>query len=881
MLKWLRRRLAAFRDGDAIHREIEEEFAFHMEMRARDLMSRDTPGDSARTQAARRFGDVPRLREQGFDLRGGGIARDALADLRIALRTLCKTPARSAILIATVALGVGVNTAVFSAVKAILWDPLPFPESDRLITIHQVKRGALEGVSYPNFLDVRAASRSLNDAAVFASDTAILQLPEGARRISGAIVSANLFDVLRVRPLVGRLFHPGEDQPGGEFPALISETFWREQFHQRADIVGRPLILDGRLFHIAGVIPSRSRFPISADRVDYWITTAIDAEPSPWGGSVASSRGYPRYDAVIARLRPGVAAKRAASEASAIAGRIALADPKHAAGLEFRVQPALQDFVGSVRPLLTLLYGAVFCVLAVACANVATLLLVGAVARRREFAVRSALGARPERLVRQLLVESLVVAICGGIAGAFLGVALDILLARMAPVDTPRAAGLHMDPVSLLYALGISAAAGLCFGTAPALSVRRSNLAESLKEGARTLERGPRRLRPGSLLIACQIAISMVLACSAAMLTGSFLKILNVPRGIDSRGVLTASINLPAQAYPPGSARVPVFYQALLGELRRLPGVESVSIAQSLPMSGQNNSTLVEVPGESEKESATDLRFVDPGYFDTLRIPLIAGRYLSDADSAGRAPVAVVNRAFAARFLNGRDARGAFIKLGWGGDAPKRIVGVVGDVRHAALSESAAPEVYVPVAQFPITGFAVLLRAKHDPYSLAGAVRDSVRRLDPTVPVEDLRTLEDYLRRSAAPRRLLMWVLSAFAASALLLAAIGLYGVLSDSTARRRHEFGVRMALGSHRWSIVRLVLREGLGITVAGIAAGFALTLAAAPLLARWLYATSAADLSSMALAAGVLLLAALAACWAPARRATRVSPLESLRGV
>ncbi len=878
MLSRLWRRMRALGRADSLYREMDEEFAFHLQMRAEEL-SRSLPEETARREARRRFGDLSRLSEQGHDVRGAGVLADAAGDARLAWRAICKSPAKSAVLIATLALGIGINTAVFGVVKSILLDPLPFPGSARLITLHQVKRGEVEGVSYPNFLDLRAASRSLSDIAVYAPVTATLQEGGRARRVSGVVASANLFRVLGVQPVLGRLFLPEEDLRGAR-SMLISDSFWRDGLQQRADVLDLSLQLDGKLFRIAGVIPSRLAFPVSAEHVDYWTTVSLDAEPSPYGGSVAASRGYPRYDAAIARLRPGVDLPGAQAELNQIARNISRADPRRAAGLQFQARPALQEVVGNVRPILLLLYGAVFCVLAVACANAATLLLVSAAARRREFAVRAALGAKPARLVRQLLVESLVIAICGGTAGITAAGVLAHLFVKIAPPETPRLAGFHLSWTALVYSLAISTATGLLFGAVPALALRRRDLASSLKQGMRTLERGSSRLRPGTLLIALQIAVSMMLACSAAVLTGSLLKILHTPRGFDSHGVLTAALSLPVESYPPRSTAVLRTYDRLLGELRRLPQVESVSLAQSLPMSGQNNSTMVEVAGSSQKEAATDLRFVEPAYFRTLRIPLLAGRYLSEADTRDRPNVVLVNQAFASRFLSGRDPQAVSITLGWGGDAPKQIVGVVGNIRHGAFSESAAPEAYVPVAQFPLNDMAVLLRARGNPYAAAAALRERVRQIDPAIPVEDVRTLDDYLRLSASPRSFLVWVLAAFAASALLLAAIGLYGVLSYSIACRRHEFGVRMALGSGRWSVMRLVLREGLAIAAAGVLAGLGLTLAASRGLARWLYDTSPTDSASLACAAAVLLAAAVAACWAPARRASRVDPIASLRG-
>ncbi len=435
----------------------------------------------------------------------------------------------------------------------------------------------------------------------------------------------------------------------------------------------------------------------------------------------------------------------------------------------------------------------------------------------------------------------------------------------------------------LLYAFALSLVTGLVFGVAPAAAAMRHGLAGRLKEGPRGWRLGalrPGTLRPGTLPIAGQIALSMMLGCSAVVLAGSFWRILHTARGFDPRDVLTASLSLPSAAYPPGSEKVTRFYAGLMEKMRRVPGVEGVSAAQSLPLSGQNNSTMVEAVGSQDLAKASaDLRFVDPEYFRTLRIPLLEGRYLEAADRKGAAQIAVVNRAFATRFLAAGEAVGQVLRLGWGGEAPKTVVGVVGDIRHNALGAQAAPEVYVPLAQFPVNDMALVMRVRGDTAAVARALRVVARQMDAGVPVENIRTLEEYLLLSAAPQRFLMWVLGAFAGSTLLLAAIGLYGALSYSTVCRRHEFGVRMALGSGGWGVMRLVLGEGLAIAAAGIAAGLGLTTLTARFLSGWLYQIGPLDAASLACAGTVLMAVAAGACWGPARRAARVSPMSSLR--
>jgi predicted permease len=411
MLKRILAQVRAVWGGERIHREIAEEREFHIAMRAADLTRSGMTPAAAQVAAERQYGASLRMREQGFDARGGGALQDLGGDIRFALRVLRKTPGKTAALIATMALGIGIDTAVFSAMKAVVLEPLPFADANSLVAIHQVSKGESEGVSYPNFEDWRAAGRSFVGMAVYASDSATLTERGQARRVFGAVVSASLFHLLGVAPLRGRLFTEAEDAPAGEAPVIVSDTLWRTQLGGREDAVGESLTLDGVNYRVIGVISSAMAFPLHSDAVNYWTTVAVDAAPGAWGGSIRKSRGYPRYDAALARLKPGVTVAQAQAEMSVIAGSVARQHPGVNLKEGVRVSPAIEDVVGKVRPLFWMLYGAVFCVLAVGCANAATLLLVGAMARGREFALRAALGAQPSRLARQLLVESLVLAL--------------------------------------------------------------------------------------------------------------------------------------------------------------------------------------------------------------------------------------------------------------------------------------------------------------------------------------------------------------------------------------------------------------------------------------------------------------------------------------
>jgi len=791
---------------------------------------------------------------------------NSLADLSFAIRILRKNPSRTVLLVGMLGLGIGINTGVYSVIHSVFLDPLPFRDSSRLMTLHQANRSRAGGVSYPNFQDWRAAATSFESMSVYTSTSAVLADGGATMHVYGAIASANLFETLGVPPLRGRTFLAAEDRWGGSLPVVISDRLWRSRFHGTDDVIGQYMRLDSEKYRVIGVIDARMAFPVQNDAVDYWTTVAVDGNPAFYGGTTLTSRAYPRYDAVIARLKSGVTPQQAQAEMGLIAQGIAREHPKATSQQEVSVTPALEDLVGEARPMFLLLYGGVLSILLIACANAAVLLLVAAKAREKEFAVRAALGARSGRLIRQLLMESLVVALSGGAAGVLIASWVVALFVRIAPADTARLANVQVDGTLLLYAVGVSLATGIVFGLAPAISAARTDLATRMKNSA---------FRSGNLLVGGQVALSLALTCCAAVLIASFIKILDSPKGFDPSHILTASITLPGN-----SSKAVQFYEGLLARVRTMPGVESASVAQTLPLSGTNNNTSVQVVGHPEPgKPSADLRFVESNYFATLKIPMVAGRVFDPSDTAQRPPIAVVNQAFVNRYLQGRQAIGSKVMLGWGGDNPKEIVGVIGDVRHNPLATQVSPEVYVPQAQFPLNDMVLVVRTVGAPEGSSRAIRESIAAMDSSIPVERVRTLEAYLLLSVAPQRFLMWVLAAFSGSALLLAAIGLYGVLSYSAERRTREFGIRMALGSTRSELIGLVLSKGMAIGVGGAGAGLILAVASTRFLSRWLFQTSPLDPLSLIGAAAVLLVIAIPACLVPAMRAAAVDPLTSLR--
>jgi putative ABC transport system permease protein len=639
--------------------------------------------------------------------------------------------------------------------------------------------------------------------------------------------------------------------------------------------------LDGRSFEIIGVIPSRMAFPVQRDQVDYWKTVAVDADPALYGGTIPTSRGYPRYDAAIARLKPGVTLEQSRQDMSLLAKRIAHDHPKATSSNEIAINAALDEVVGAPsRTMILILYGAVFCVLLVSCMNVANLLLVDALGRRREFSMRLALGAPAIKIVRQLLVESTMVAIAGGMAGLLVSWLVLKLFLALAPPETPRLNDIHLGGYVFFYILAVSIVGGLLFGCLPALSTRHLSLSTTLKQGDRSLTKSRSRLSASSLLICGQIILGMILTCCAAILVVNFQQILESNRGFNPHGVLTASISLPNARYGQSSQRVIDYYASLMRKLRAVPGVESAAMSEVLPLSGQSNGTTVSVVGKTNAgKPSTDLRFVDPAYFQTLQMRLLRGRPFNESDTAARPPFAIVNQAFVRAFLPDLDPLSSQIALGWGGDKARQIVGVVGDVRHSATSPATVPEVYIPFAQFPLNDMSILLRTSGDPHALTPALRKIARKLDASVPLDRVRTLDEYLLLSAAQQRFLMWLLLAFAGATMLLSAIGLYSVLSDSVLSRSREFGIRLALGSSVSRIVGLVFSQGLGVTLAAMLIGAVASVFAARLLQHWLYDANTTNPRIFGIGCLVVISVSIAACLLPARKAAHVDPVSLLR--
>jgi putative ABC transport system permease protein len=804
-------------------------------------------------------------------------------DLRFALRGLRKSPGFTAAAVLTLALGIGANTAVFSAVRGVLLEKLPFSRPESLVFLSETFRR--EGVerrpfSYPDFLDWRARARTLAGIAAWSSETFTLGGSE-VERIAGELVTADYLTVLGVRPEIGRGFDAVDDQAGTARPvALVAHDFWRTRYAGDPSLVGRSIDVNGRHLEVVGILPAG--FTGLSDQAEIWLPMGLAALLGR--GPDLEDRGE-RWHAAVARQRPGVTIERAQAELGAIASALAATYPDTNADRGALVLPFKAELLGPLQRALLVLLGAVGFVLLLCCANLANLTLLRSGERRREFAVRAALGAGRRRLARQLLVESLVVAGLGALAGVALAFGLVRALTALNPVPLPSFARIGLDGATLAFTALVAAATGVLCGAAPALGAGRADLNEALRQGGRSGAEspGPRRL-PGALVVA-QVALALVLLTGAGLMLKSLERLRAVDPGFRPQGLLALQLDLPQEAYSEEAARA--FASTLAARLGALPSVEAVTISSDTPLDGTSSAGIAaaEIDGEP-REFRYYRHRVDSRFFGTLGISLIRGRDLTEADAGDSAPAVIVSEELARRIWPGRDPIGQRLRFGRPGpDAVwVTVVGVAGEVRHRSLRVDQAlfpadPDIYMPLARRTPTNLAVVVRAKRDPADLAAAVRREVKALDPAVPVWGVEPVEARVQRALAGSRFMAFLLSGFAAVALALAGIGIFGVLARLVTTRRHEIGVRMALGARAADVQRLVARRGAGLTAAGLLLGTAASLALTRTLTSLLFGVSPTDPPTFAAVGLVLAGAAALASWLPARRATHVDPLTVLR--
>jgi putative ABC transport system permease protein len=796
-------------------------------------------------------------------------------DLAYAFRRLRQAPAFTAVAAATLALGIGANSAIFSVVNAVLLRPLPFEEPERLVAVNQVWEGDPIVYSPQNFLDVEAQSQAFESLAAIDRVGVTLTGKGAPARIQGAEVGAPFFDVLRVRPVLGRVFQQGDNEPGHTKIVILGERLWRDRFGGDAGLVGQTVQVNREPYLVVGVAPAGFSYPEGAE---VWSPLEYDTRFR------SQSRGA-WYLNVIGRLKAGVPLERAREEVATIAARLAAEYPNADEGVGGTVRSLHEATVGRLRGALLLLAGAVGLVLLVACVNVANLLLSRVAARESELAVRTALGAARGRLVRQLLTESVLLAVLGGMAGVLLASFLVDVLLSLQPQGVPRLGEVRVDLRVVAFTAGLSLLTGLLFGVAPALQLTRRATAQSLRDGGRGILAGVRGRLRGGLVIA-QIALAMVLLAGAGLLVRSFSRLRQVDPGFRTQQGLSFRVSLPESTYKEDSQLL-AFQEALHTRLSSLPGVGAAGAVSLLPLSGDNFNFSFMVEGRPPlppaQQPAMEVRVATPTYFDALGIPLRRGRGIAPGDTEESPQVVVISESAVRAFFPGEDPIGKVIHLGWGRGRSRKpggeIVGVVGDVKERGIAEADAPQVYLPYAQMPIESMDVVLRTAVEPRALLPSAEKAVRELDPELPLARVATIDEMIAGSISQPRFYAILLGAFAATALSLAALGIFGVISYAVAQRSREIGIRIALGAHPRRMLGMMLGEAMGLAAAGIVAGLAGALALSRTIAGLLFELEPTDPATLASVAGLLALTAWLASHLAARKATRVDPAVALR--
>jgi putative ABC transport system permease protein len=809
---------------------------------------------------------------------GANVLSDLWQDLRYALRTLIKNPGFTVVAVVALALGIGANTAIFSVVNSVLLRPLPYKDPDQLMMVWEENSKS----GYPrdtptvaNFLDWRNQNQTFVGMAAMAYQSFNLTGVGDPERIDGRRVSATLFPLLGVDAQLGRTFTPEEDQRGAAHVVILSNAVWQRRFGGDPHIIGKSLTLNNESYSVVGVMPPRFQFPSRYDEL--WVPIAFDSNES---GDRSS-----HYLKVLGRLKPDETLVQAQADLTAIATRLQQQYPKTNTDLGAVVTPLHEQLVGDIKPFLLILLGAVGLVLLIACANVANLLLARAAVRQKEIAVRVALGASKWRLIRQFLTESVLLCVIAAVVGLILAVAGLFLLKAFIPPEISIARDVWIDTRVLGFTFGVSILTGLIFGLAPATQAAKFNLNETLKEGGRDSSSGSRRNRVRAGLVVAEVAISLVLLIGAGLLINSFIRLRTTDPGFDTDNMLTMSIDLPDPKYTEFKRRS-AFYDDLIQRVQSLPGVKSAAVTTNLPLLKQGNEISIAIEGRPAlppgQEIIITTRMVSPNYFETMGMRLLKGRALSDQDRKNTPAVVVISEGMAKRYWPGQDPIGKRISPG---DPEKpedwlQIVGVVNDVRQYQLDAQPKPQMYLTYAQ---VGFYaprdLVVKTDVDPASLAATVRRAVWEIDKDQPVSDISTMRVILNESITKQRFSMLLFAIFAGLAMLLAAVGIYGVMSYSVAQRRSEIGIRMALGAQKFDVLKLTIGEGLKLVLIGIGLGLIGAFLLTRLMSSLLFGITATDPLTFAAISVVLVAVALIASYVPARRATKVDPLVALR--
>jgi putative ABC transport system permease protein len=856
--------------------EFEDEIETHVGMLAERFRAGGMAPDDALRTARRHFGNRTLVNETRHEMLTFEFLETLLRDLRYGARALLRNKGFACVALVTLALGIGANTALFTAANALLLRPFPYRDPERLVSLQSPNEAAGSSLSLPRYEYVRDLNQSFQSVAVWANDNFNLTGHGEPLQMPVARVSPNFFSLFGVEPQLGRAFTEEEGRPAGWPVAILSDSLWRSRFGADRNVIGQTIALDTTPHTIVGVMPASVPFPF-VGQADIWTPRYFELTLM----TPERLRAGVGYLGIVARLRPGITLAHANADLAVLNRRYRERNPAAPdAAIVLTADPLRDLVVAGVRAKVLLLFGAVGVVLLIACANVAGLLLSRVLARGGEIAIRMALGANRATVVRQLLTESMLLALLAGALGTVLSLAANRALATWGAAQLPQGIPLGIDWRVFAFALAISILTGILFGTFPALHLARVNPGPALRDEGRGLSTGPVHGRMKNLLVVAQVSLSLLLLIGAGLLMRSFMQLVRVDPGFDPRDVLTMNISLPTVKYRATERQI-AFFDDVLRRTVALPGVRAAAISAALPLAsiritpvlpeGQPNLPLAGRP-------FLDIEAISPQWFQTMRVPLRAGREFREADTAPAPKVVIVNEAFARRFWPGRNPVGRRVIVGRG-PAPSEVVGVAADVRNRGLSQSPQPQLYLPFRQLPWGNMNLLVRTAGPPLALASAVRAQISAVDSDEPVTNVQTVEQLMDTSRAQPRFTMLLLGIFSAMAFLLAAIGIYGLLAYSVAQRRHELGIRLALGARRDDILRLVVRQGLALAVSGIAIG----LAAAPfltrLLASMLFGVGVRDLATFALAPLLFLSLAFLASYLPARRAANVDPIEALR--
>ncbi len=884
LVQSLFRRLQSFFEKDASNAELSDELQFHLERQTEENIASGMSPAMARAAAKASFGSVSGATEECYEARGGAWIEDFFQDLRYGLRTLLKQRSFSFVTVLTLALGIGSCTAIFSLVNAVLLRSLPYGDSGKLVYLftpnpHIDVPAEAFGPSNADYFDLNSQSHSYSAMTLFDQQTYNLAVNDQVKRIGAAKVDADFFSTLQVAPELGHVFGRSEEQPGDDHVVVISHALWQTMFDGSADVLGRTLRLNGSSYQVIGVMPKDFGFPHKTDlaygnghieTTQIWVPSALTLQQKMDrdGGS----------GNVIARLKPGTAVQAAQTEMSAIMARL---DPLHKgpfSGWTGLVKPFRESVFGPVRPLMGLLLGAVGLVLLIACGNAANLLLARAANRTHELGVRATLGAQRGRLVRQMLTESLLLSVAAGLAGVALAYLFLRLLLKLNPGNIPRMADATLDLHVMAFVVAITLLTSVLFGVLPSLSATRIHLAEFLQSGGvRGVVGDRRRLR--NTLVVAQIALVVVLLAGAGLLLRSYVNVLSVPTGFSSSTV-TMNVALGTQYSTPQKQQA--FFEELLGRIKPIHGVEAAGLVNYLPLTNSESLTTLWVEGyPNEKNQLVEGRRISSGYLSAMQTPLLKGQGFGNDALAGP-PVAIVNEAFVKKYLGGGEAIGRHLRTNTN-DPWTTIIGVAEDVRNESLETAAVPQIYTPFLEAIQMAYDrsayIAVRSSLPQDAVVAEIRAAVRSLDPDLAISDIHTMSDSVTAATASRRFQTILLTLFSAIAMLLALIGVYGLLAYSVKQRTGEIGLRMALGSSKGGVVRLVLREGLGLLGIGLLLGLTGAFAFVRLLAGFLYGVPVFDPATFVFVPLLLFVTTFVACLVPGWRAAAVDPIEALR--